>query len=343
MRLDRCERCRRFSAAFDAEVEVESWRFVPVVRVEAGLPDTVHSVLALRNDPDPTSLAIQAVWYVRDESDGCEWSAKTWEAATVQDAVYAVKMNLDIDESFDKYWGVQLVGEGIPAGGSRPEVGYANGFYVTDPLGVWVNTLPDRDQTVQMLDALGYPVADNPVERTFESGEGKASAFLNTMTAIVNFAAAQPTPPSPSHPIPEIPTPVPSNWPGFPPGTVIPAAPSWWCPAWFYDGCFKVRFGWGEWVAGDWEFKNFYELTQRCIWVRRVCRSQQVVEMCVATNGTISVRRSGYEQECWTEESYTQKPANADCPATFPDSDRPYWPTRPRDSEPLRVLPIVWP
>jgi hypothetical protein len=291
------------------------WALTPIMERQANSAWLTKAVLALRTT-EAQGDNIVSIVYERDPANPCQWIAKAWSTSDPWDAIKTVKMQYAIGDEYDSRW---QVGQGPKdTSAPKPTYAYVKGFYESDPVGIAINNLPDRDDYVTAFVEWGYCSAKVPFEvRDAVTGEWKIDAALNGYAQVFDAVVADdPTPPDTTHPQPSIPSNPPPSW--FPPGTTIPSAPSAFCQYWFNSGCFTVNFGWGSWTSGAWVSDGENQLTQRCFYKRLNCRTRMLVKFCVLPDGTIGVESTSTEQECWTQKVYAQMPATG---CEFPPPD----------------------
>ncbi len=145
---------------FGGGIEIEGWRYTPVVSGQAG-QKAVHSFVGLLNPSIAAGSNVTAIWYVRQ---GGQWLPKAWASEPEWKVVESVKAELEIGPEFDDAWFIW----GTPEGGEAAPVPepYRSGFFFTDPIAELAQESPFRDVLVEALMALGYPVADVKFERT---------------------------------------------------------------------------------------------------------------------------------------------------------------------------------
>lgn len=165
-------------------IELGDWALTPIVQDSAGGPQ-VHSFLAL-NQGAAYGSSLQAVWYIKDATAECSWYARTWETTDAWDAIKTVKTELGIPDSDDLNWAI-TVGPS-PGSEPKPTYDYSKGFVADDGLGRAINSVPDRDQWVQWLVAIGYKAADVKFEKDVESAD---PAYPSTVLGQYARAAEQ--------------------------------------------------------------------------------------------------------------------------------------------------------
>jgi hypothetical protein len=337
------------------EMAMDSWRFTPIVQMaeDAGA-DRVHSVLAWKASADGANGTIQAVWYLRDETSPCEWSAKTWEAATAVEAMNVVKTTLSIAAEYDADWPLTLGGAGTGQIGT--ELVYDKGFYLNDPFAEFVNGLPggERDGLVDFLVDAGYSAADVPIEKKEGSESIDPAKMLNSMAALAEHivwmqsgqTVTLPAPGPGQYPKLPLPRPTPGNprppvLPGqLPPGTTPPTAPAPSppnCPppppnciwiigdpgAAYYTVCAlnaDSRRTPGGWV---------------CLYDCTVCCQRELIQVCIGVTGGMFVNSVVVQTQCITDKDAvsTEVLSPATCPPT----------SAPPSSNPQRRGPLTVP
>lgn len=131
----------------------ESWNYIPVHDPGTGLVDAIVAIAK----PDATiGDNLNTVLFMRS---GNEFEAWSWRNATRGRAVYSAKMILNVSDEDDANW---LLEEELPwqdDNALRPPVPYMAGMLTDDPLFEPVMESENPEGLVEMLAAMGYPVA----------------------------------------------------------------------------------------------------------------------------------------------------------------------------------------
>lgn len=283
-------------------LELGDWVLTPIVEKTAA-GEVLHSLLALNNAQQGQNLA--AVWYVRDLDAGpCRWVAKTFgEGGTAADAVKAVKLDLGIADTFDANWGLEGVNTEFAV--ASPIVNYDLGFVATDPLAPIVNTSSARDVLIDLLDDLGYPVANIPFEKDLLSIE-QWEGILTNYGAI---AAAIQTIDPPDHTKPPF-APAPPTWPAWPampPGRTPTTLP---CVTPCASQEAYIRGPWGPWTpAPTWTVvATGAPVPSFCVYTKNLCRYQELWKWSISPTCVVTWTFQGFISQCWTH--------TVTCPAT---------------------------
>lgn len=149
------------------KVERGDWAFKPVYEI-VDMNVRVVGLFASAKPGTTTGLNFTAVYYQRPLGDDCgEWLARVWPSATASQSATAVKAMYGISDFQDVYWEV----EGLPVPTVGETVGeekmLKGGFASDDPMGELVGSFDQatRNETVEVLQQVGYPIADIPIEK----------------------------------------------------------------------------------------------------------------------------------------------------------------------------------
>lgn len=164
---------------FAGGVEIEGWRYTPIVTGEAG-QQQVHSFLGLLNPPIAAGANITAIWYVRDSAG---WQPQAWTSENEWKVVEAVKSQLGISDSFDNHWLTWTAKDSSASASGQSPAPYGQGFLYADPLGEAFQESPFRDQLVSALLAIGYSVADVEFEKTSSAAACPSTDVLDSLAA----------------------------------------------------------------------------------------------------------------------------------------------------------------
>ncbi len=162
-------------------IEIDQWRFIPIIEEDGVNPATVHSFVALLDDGAIEGANIAAIWYAKDANSPTGWESVAWEGVGGQDhwAVFGFVqgfLNLPADswENWETDQPKPSVIESAP-----PPVGYYRGMFETDPLSEIVGDDPARDQLIDALVENAYAAASLEADR--QSAEYGA-AILGAMS-----------------------------------------------------------------------------------------------------------------------------------------------------------------
>lgn len=141
-----------------------NWTFVPIVtqQIEGGY--AVHRILALADKNSVPSDGITAIQYSRTAEEYV-WTTKAWQSADQWKAIEWVKQDAGLVAVDDSAWPTSDVKDTNVAPAIEWPTDYAKGVLATDPLAWAVVSSPVRDELVSYLSAIGYKVADVPLER----------------------------------------------------------------------------------------------------------------------------------------------------------------------------------
>lgn len=149
------------------KVERGDWAFKPVYEI-VDMNVRVVGLFASAKPGTTTGLNFTAVYYQRPLGDDCgEWLARVWPSASASQSATAVKAMYGISDFQDVYWEV----EGLPVPTVGETVGeekmLKGGFASDDPMGELVGSFDQatRNETVEVLQQVGYPIADIPIEK----------------------------------------------------------------------------------------------------------------------------------------------------------------------------------
>jgi len=298
------------------------WSLTPLVDRDQN--SKVVGVLALKSAEESTGSNINAVWYVRDQANASQWTAKAWSGVSEWEVIKAIKEIDAISDCYDVAWATYTP-KTVAAQAAIPR-DYSKGFMVDDPLLAAVEQSASRDALIDALTEWGYEVANVPLEYKAEVGsdplrtEKMLSAFASAIEDQERLPAGSPQVFASS----------------FQTNAQAAFALSWFC----YPLSFTVPGAWSAYTTGAWvqvPCSANMGGSAICCYDMQVCRTRTIVEYTVTLSCAVGVSNTWTESECWTHSGWCTN-AGGGCPAT--PSCNLAVPQTPGNTPPPGVCPV---